>query len=322
MYERFDGKGIPGEKSGKEIPIGARILALADTYADITQNPKNPFRKTLRPGQACEVLERHKGTVFDPNLVDLFKLTVTGDDLKARLLANRHVALLVEPDPEESTMLELRMIEQGFEVRTARSAEAALKILDTGEVEIAVSEVDLGAHDGFGLMEESKRRNADKVAWVFLSHRASRADAQKAFELGAHDYLNKPVSAEVLVQKLKQVIEREARSTGARGVAGSLTEMGLPEIVQVLCHGRKTGSLKIRSSREAGELHFVEGNLYNALWGSLRGPDAFYAMLALKGGDFVLDPNFKAPQRVIRESPEALLLEGMRRIDEGLTPEA
>jgi response regulator RpfG family c-di-GMP phosphodiesterase len=322
MYERFDGKGIPGEKSGKEIPIGARILALADTYADITQNPKNPFRKTLRPGQACEVLERHKGTVFDPNLVDLFKLTVTGDDLKARLLANRHVALLVEPDPEESTMLELRMIEQGFEVRTARSAEAALKILDSGEVEIAVSEVDLGAHDGFALMEESKRRNADKVAWVFLSHRASRSDAQKAFELGAHDYLNKPVSAEVLVQKLKQVIEREARSTGARGVAGSLTEMGLPEMVQVLWHGRKTGSLKIRSSREAGELHFVEGSLYNALWGSLRGPDAFYAMLALKSGDFVLDPNFKAPQRVIRESPEALLLEGMRRIDEGLTPEA
>lgn len=318
MYERIDGKGIPGERSGKEIPLGARILALADTYADLTQNPKNPFRKTLRPGQACEVLDKHKGTVFDSNLVDLFKLTVTGDDLKARLLANRHVALLVEPDPEESTVLELRMIEQGFEVRTARTAEAALKVLDAGDVAIAVSEVDLGPHDGFALMSEAKKRNADKVAWVLLSHRASRADAQKAFELGAHDYLNKPVAAEVLVAKLKQVLEREARSTGGRGVAGSLTEMGLPEIVQVLWHGRKTGSLKIRSNRDAGELHFVEGHLYNALWGSLRGPEAFYAMLALQAGDFLLDPNFRAPQRVIQDSPEALLLEGMRRLDEGI----
>lgn len=318
MYERIDGKGIPGQMSGKEIPLGARILAVADTYADLTQNPRNPFRKALRPGQACEVLDQHKGTVFDSNLVDLFKLTVTGDDLKARLLANRHVALLVEPDPEEATVLELRMIEQGFEVRTARTAEAALKILDSGEVAIAVSEVDLGPHDGFALMTEAKKRNADKVAWVFLSHRSSRTDAQKAFELGAHDYLTKPVAADVLVAKLKQVIEREARTSGGRGVAGSLTEMGLPEIVQVLWHGRKTGSLKIRSSRDAGELHFVEGHLYNALWGALRGPEAFYAMLALQSGDFLLDPNFKAPQRLIQDSPEALLLEGMRRMDEGI----
>ncbi|HEX3597151.1 MAG TPA: HD domain-containing phosphohydrolase, partial [Polyangiaceae bacterium] len=85
MYERFDGKGLPGGVSGKEIPLGARLLAIADTYADLTQNPKNPYRKTLRPVQACEVLARFKSTIFDPNLVDLFKHSVTGDDLKARL---------------------------------------------------------------------------------------------------------------------------------------------------------------------------------------------------------------------------------------------
>ena len=40
-------------------------------------------------------------------------------------------------------------------------------------------------------------------------------------------------------------------------------------------------------------------------------------MLGLSEGDFVLDPNFVAPQEVIQASPEALLLEGMRRLDEG-----
>ncbi len=321
MYERFDGKGLPGELKGKEIPLGARLLAIADTYADLTQNPKNPYRAILKPAQACAVLARGAGKVFDPNLVDLFKHTISGEDLKARLLANRHVALLIEPDPEESTVLELRMIEQGFEVRTARTIEGALKTLDTGEVGIVVSELDLGKHDGFALFTEAKRRPAaDKVPWVFVTARAGRSDAQKAFEMGASDYMTKPISADVLVAKLKQVMEREARTTGARGVAGSLQEMGLPEIVQVLWHGRKTGSLKIRSGRDSGEIHFVEGAMYNALWGSLRGPEAFYAMLTLQSGDFVLDPNFKAPQRVIQESPEALLLEGMRRMDEGVAP--
>ncbi len=321
MYERFDGKGVPGDLKGKEIPLGARLLAIADTYADLTQNPKNPYRAILKPAQACAVLAKGAGKVFDPNLVDLFKHTISGEDLKARLLADRHVALLIEPDPEESTVLELRMIEQGFEVRTARTIEGALKTLDTGEVDIVVSELDLGKHDGFALFAEAKRRPAaDKVPWVFVTARAGRSDAQKAFELGASDYMTKPISADVLVAKLKQVMEREARTTGARGVAGSLQEMGLPEIVQVLWHGRKTGSLKIRSGRDSGEIHFVEGALFNALWGNLRGPEAFYAMLTLQSGDFVLDPNFKAPQRVIHESPEALLLEGMRRLDEGIAP--
>jgi hypothetical protein len=120
-----------------------------------------------------------------------------------------------------------------------------------------------------------------------------------------------------LVAKIGQIMERDAAARGAaRGVAGSLTEMGLPEIVQVLWHGRKTGSLKIRAGKSSGEIHFVDGSLYNALWENVRGEEAVYAMLALKQGEFSLDPNVRAPQRVIQGSPEALLLEGMRRLDE------
>ncbi len=318
LYERFDGQGLPGEFTGKEIPLGARLLAIVDTYADLTQSPRNPFRKTLRPAQACEVLAKYSKRIFDPNLVDLFRHTVTGEDLRARLLANRYVALVVEPDPEESTVLELRLIEQGFEVRIARDAKTALAVLDAGDIQIVVSELELGQHDGFGLLSEARRRSEETIPWVFVTNRAGRADAQKAFELGAADYMTKPVAADVLVTKLKQVLEREARTTGARGVAGSLQEMGLPEIVQVLWHGRKTGSLKIRAKRGTGEIHFVQGQIFNALWGNLRGEEAFYAMLALAAGDFVLDPNYTAPQQVMTASPEALLLEGMRRLDEAV----
>ncbi|MCC6216025.1 MAG: DUF4388 domain-containing protein [Polyangiaceae bacterium] len=317
MYERFDGKGTPGTAAGKEIPLGARILAITDTYADLTQNPRNPFRKTLRPAQACEVLARYKGTIFDPNLVDVFKHMVTGDDVRARLLANRHRALIVDADPEETTVLELRMIEQGFEVQQARATDQALKILERGEIEIVVSEIDLTPQDGFALLAEARKHAWGRaLPWVIVTARLGRADAQRAFDIGVSDYLTKPIANEVLVAKLRQIIEREAKGHGPRGVSGSLVEMGLPDIVQVLWHGRKTGSLKIRSAGEAGEIHFVGGAIFNAMWGSLRGTEAFYAMLKLADGDFAMDPNFTASQQVIHESPEALLLEGMRRLDE------
>ncbi len=134
--------------------------------------------------------------------------------------------------------------------------------------------------------------------------------------MGAADYMTKPVAADLLVAKVKQILERESATGAMRGVSGSLQEMGLPDMVQVLWHARKTGSLKIRAGSDAGEIHFVGGAIYNALWANLRGEEAFYAMLKLDQGEFALDPNFTAPQQLVQNSPEALLLEGMRRLDE------
>ncbi len=319
MYERFGGDGLPGQRSGKDIPLGARLLAITDTYADLTRNPKNPFSKTLAPEEACGVLKRYAPSLFDPNLVELFKQTVTGDNLKARLLANRHLALVVDLDPEETTVLELRLIEQGFEVRVARSVEAALEELVGGEIEIVVSEIDLGPRDGLSLLEEARQQPWGKqLAWVFVTKRSSRQDADRAFALGADDYVTKPVNGDLLVTKLRQIMDRRGRAGSSRGVSGSLQEMGLPDIVQVLWHGRKSGALKVHAPTGSGEIHFVEGQIHNALFGDKRGADAFYAMVALQVGEFAVDPDFVAPQRCIEQSPEGLLLEGMRRLDEGL----
>lgn len=317
MYERVDGKGIPNGLRGKDIPLLSRVLAIVDTYADLTHNPRNPFRQALTPAKACEVLKRYSGTLFDANLVDLFRILVTGDDLKARLLSDRHRVLIVDTDPEETTVLELRLIEQGFEVRLARSGEQALKNLSTGEIALVISELDLDQSDGLALLAEARKQPwGKKLPWIITTNRAGRDDAKRAFELSVADYVTKPVSLELFTAKVKQILEREVVTPGARGVTGSLTEMGLPEIVQILWHGRKTGRLKIRAGTDSGEIHFVGGAIFNALWGNQRGEEAFYGMIRLVEGEFVLDPSFESPQQVIQANPEALLLEGMRRLDE------
>jgi response regulator RpfG family c-di-GMP phosphodiesterase len=324
MYERHDGKGFPDGLSAKEIPLGARILSIVDTYADLTQNPRNPYRKALSPAEACGVLVKFKGTLFDPDVVDLFQSVVMGEDIKARLLADRYVALLVDPDPEETTVLELRMIEQGFEVKTARNAEQATKILSESKIDLVVSEVELPQKDGLTLLETARGQPWGKdVAWVMHSRRQGRAEAQRAFELGVLDYVGKPTATDVLVAKLKARLDTRRAQKGSQaqsgGVSGSLKEMGLPDMVQVLFHGRKTGNLKITTGTQSGEIHFQEGAVVNALWGPKKGVNAFYDMISLTEGQFALDPSFKPTERLINESAEALLLEGMRRLDEGLT---
>jgi response regulator RpfG family c-di-GMP phosphodiesterase len=320
MYERYDGKGFPEGLGGKDIPIGARILAICDTYADLTESVRNPFRKKLSPTDANAVLAKYKGTIFDPNLVDLFKHTVTGDNLRDRLLANRYNALVVDADPEETTVVELRMIEQGFVVKIARTAEQALKELAGGEIDLVVSEIDLGDGDGLKLLAEARKQAWGKeLPWVIYARKQERAAAQKAFELGVLDFVAKPAAADVLVAKLKAMLDQRTTQKGKRGVSGSLREMGLAEMIQVLTTGRKSGNLRIQSRGEKGEIHLLEGAVVNALWGELRGENAFYEMMRLTEGDFGLDPAFKPQARVISQTTDSLLLEAMRRLDEGIT---
>ncbi|WP_437943740.1 HD domain-containing phosphohydrolase [Sorangium sp. So ce281] len=319
MYERYDGSGFPDGLSGKEIPLGARILAVADTYADLTQNPRNPYRKALRPPEACDVLAQYRATIFDPNIVDLFRQVMTGDDMRAKLLSDRHQALIVDPDPEETTVLELRLLEQGFEVSIARNVAQARRELETKDIEVVVSEIDLEEPDaGLALRADALKLGfgRDKT-WVILTAKTDRQTAQRAFDLGVDDFVSKPASTDVMAAKLRQLIERRSTTAVPRGVSGSLAEMGLPDMIQIFWHGRKTCALKIQANSMAGEIHFADGQVVHALWAGAQGEDAFYRMLTLREGDFRLDPSFSPSTRSITASPEALLLEGMRRLDEG-----
>jgi response regulator RpfG family c-di-GMP phosphodiesterase len=318
MYERWNGSGFPDGRAGKEISLGARILALCDVYADLTHNPRNPYRTMLVAADACAALTQHRERVFDPHLVDLFRTVVTGEDVVSRLLEANVRALIVDPDPEESTVLELRMIEQGFEVVTARTLESARVLLAKGDIELVISEIGLPDGNGLGLLSEARVSAWGKeLPWVIHTAMQNRGDAQRAFELGALDYVSKPAPAEVFVAKLR-ALTGNTKKTKARGVSGSLAEMGLPDIVQVLFHGRKSGKLVLSSGGKNGEVHFLEGAVVNASFDGRQGAEAFYALLKRTDGDFALDPSFLPTERLIQESSEALLLEGLRRLDEGI----
>lgn len=69
-HERFDGAGYPGELAGDQIPFGARIVAVADTYDALTTN--RPYRRSREHEEAVEEIARCSNTQFDPRVVDAF----------------------------------------------------------------------------------------------------------------------------------------------------------------------------------------------------------------------------------------------------------
>jgi diguanylate cyclase (GGDEF)-like protein/putative nucleotidyltransferase with HDIG domain len=68
-HERWDGQGYPAGLRGTDIPIGARILAIADCYS--TMQAERPYRPARGEAAACAALRDQAGSAFDPALVDL-----------------------------------------------------------------------------------------------------------------------------------------------------------------------------------------------------------------------------------------------------------
>ncbi|CAG0963429.1 Cyclic di-GMP phosphodiesterase [Anaerolineae bacterium] len=69
-HERWDGAGYPSRISGTEIPLVARVLAVADVYTALTSD--RPYRRAYTSEQARLEIERNVGTQFDPEIVERF----------------------------------------------------------------------------------------------------------------------------------------------------------------------------------------------------------------------------------------------------------
>lgn len=69
-HERFDGAGYPNGLAGDRIPLGARIIALADSFSAMISH--RPYRKAFPVSQALKEVKKNAGTQFDPELSDTF----------------------------------------------------------------------------------------------------------------------------------------------------------------------------------------------------------------------------------------------------------
>src|SRR5262249_34924049 len=88
-HERWDGTGYPAGLAGSDIPVGARILAIADCFS--TLQADRPYRPARSQADALTVLQECAGRAFDPELVDL---------LIARLQTTVPAVADVEDEPE------------------------------------------------------------------------------------------------------------------------------------------------------------------------------------------------------------------------------
>ncbi len=116
----------------------------------------------------------------------------------------------------------------------------------------------------------------------------------------------------------KMAVAASKRST-PKSMAGSIEEIPLPDLLQLLSTSRKSGVLVVRTDTTTGRLFLRKGQIYFAsLDPGNAGPrKALIRMLSWTQGSFELEPPDETPQPgEMDESTEALLMEGMRQLDE------
>src|ERR1044072_9400585 len=103
-------------------------------------------------------------------------------------------------------------------------------------------------------------------------------------------------------------------------LTGQLSDMSLAELIEFFCNQRKTGRLKIDYQRGHSVFVIKEGELLDAKVGALSAPEAVYFSLTLPNAAFDVSPDVQATRRTIHHAWTQVVLEGLRRLDEGLSP--
>ena len=89
-HERYDGNGYPFKLKGNDIPLGGRIIAVADSFDAMTSH--RPYRKGMNPKEAISELEKNRGSQFDPDIVDAF----------IRLYKKGQIEKIIQEESEDS----------------------------------------------------------------------------------------------------------------------------------------------------------------------------------------------------------------------------
>jgi hypothetical protein len=97
---------------------------------------------------------------------------------------------------------------------------------------------------------------------------------------------------------------------------GSLAELHLPDIIQLVSVSGKTGVFHLADRSHHGEIWLFEGRIVHAEVDDLAGEEAVYTLAIWRSGEFRFEPGVASPRQTIQKSNTGLLMEAARRLDE------
>ena len=232
--------------------------------------------------------------------------------------------LLVDGDARSLRVLEVSLKKAGFLVTTATNGRDALEKVRVARPDLILSDTEMPEMDGFELCRALKSDpEMAAIPMVFLTGQNAIEHKIRGLELGVDEYLTKPIYIKEILTRIRILLQKkertsiEAKRDPNTRFSGSLADMGVVDIIQTIEVSRKSGL--VHFSAEEGRqatIYFRSGKVIDAEASHLQGEEAVYRLLTWSEGEFELLFRTVRRKESIHSSTQALLMEGMRRLDE------
>ena len=117
------------------------------------------------------------------------------------------VVLIVEDDPNISSLVEFRLKREGFEVRIARDGEQAIAQMENPPPDLVIMDVMIPFRDGYEVLAAFRKNPAwSLVPVIMLTSRSSEQDVARGLSAGASDYLTKPFRPGELLARVHRLL--------------------------------------------------------------------------------------------------------------------
>lgn len=103
-------------------------------------------------------------------------------------------------------------------------------------------------------------------------------------------------------------------------LTGEINDLSLSELIEVFCNRRKTGCLTVEYPQGTAQFYLKPGAIVHAAFEDLNGAEAVHYALTLPNASFSFQSEVEAPEQSIDQPWTSVVLEGLRKIDEGVVP--
>lgn len=122
--------------------------------------------------------------------------------------------LLVEDDPNFGIVLKDYLVLNDYNVTLAKDGIEGLIMFKNNDYDMCILDVMMPRKDGFSLAQDIRVTNKE-IPIIFLTAKTLKEDVLKGYSVGADDYLNKPFDSEVLLHKIKAILQRKESDKGS-----------------------------------------------------------------------------------------------------------